>query len=255
MHPVKNPFITSNAARLYAKGRPDYSSVVGPIIRRLTGIEANVDSAVDVGSGTGISTRALSGLADRVIGVEPSPDMIEAAQLLPNASYRLGSSDLLPVEDDSVDLIGAGSAVHWFDQPLFAVEAARIARNGARLVLFDHGFTGEMRDVEAFSQWFTSEYIVRHPAPPRERTWRPPSDYHLWRHTGCEQFEHLLSFGVDELASYLLTQSNLQVKIADGSTTEPELRSWIHHEITPFFGGLGSRTFVFRGFVACHELR
>ncbi|MEX0795907.1 MAG: hypothetical protein WEB67_11550 [Acidimicrobiia bacterium] len=55
-----NPFTSDVAARLYADGRPDYSQFVSDVIRRITGIKSRVEYAVDVGSGTGISTLAIA---------------------------------------------------------------------------------------------------------------------------------------------------------------------------------------------------
>lgn len=104
-----NPFATDTAAHIYAAGRPDCSELVSNIIRRIAGVLEPVPYAVDVGSGTGISTMALAPLARTVIGVEPSPAMLKRARQAGNVTYRLGSAELLPVEDRSCDLIGVGS--------------------------------------------------------------------------------------------------------------------------------------------------
>ena len=92
-----NPFATDTAAWAYAVGRPDHSPFVAEIIRRLVGIEGTVPVAVDVGSGTGISARALVPLADRVIAVEPSSAMLGHATEHPSVEYRLGTAEELPV--------------------------------------------------------------------------------------------------------------------------------------------------------------
>lgn len=137
-----NPFAGETAAHLYTTGRPDYSRVVSEIIRRLADITQPVSRAVDVGSGTGISTMALAPLAHAVIGVEPSPAMVEHAREASNVEYRLGSAERLPLGDGSCDLIGVGSALHWFDRERFLGEASRIARQGACLIIHDHWFLG-----------------------------------------------------------------------------------------------------------------
>ena len=99
--------------------------------------------------GTGISTRALSSLADVVIGVEPSTAMLDQAWAAANVTYRVGSAEDLPVEDASCDLISVGSALHWFDQARFLSEATRVATAEAWLVVHDHWFAGQMQDHEA----------------------------------------------------------------------------------------------------------
>lgn len=248
-----NPFTSDTAARLYAEGRPDYSQLVADIIGKITGIESPVEFAVDVGSGTGISTLAIAPLAERVVGVEPSEAMRERAIPADNVSYRSGSAEKLPVEDQSCDLLSAGSALHWFDQERFLAEASRIAKPDAWLVVYDHWFTGRMQDHDDFGQWARDVYLASYPPPPRDRSWRPPEDLGDWQHTGWESYDHPVSFSSVQLATYLLTQSNLQAVIERGDKTEKQLRSWLMDELAPFFADDPVAVVMFGGFVACHR--
>lgn len=248
----ENPFATELAASIYARGRPDYSDRVTDIARRITGLTEAVPLAVDVGSGTGISTLALAPLAERVVGVEPSRAMLERAAAAPNVTYRIGSAEDLPVEDQSCDLIGVGSALHWFDQERFLAEASRVAKPSTWLVVHDHWFGGQMEGVDEFAEWARGVYLARYPSPPRDRSWRPPADLAEWKHIGWERYEHPIRFGPDDLANYLLTQSNLQVVIERGDQTPSELKGWLLDETVPFFES-DSAVFEFGGFVACHH--
>lgn len=248
-----NPFASYASARRYAEGRPDYSTLVSDIVRRLIGDDASLDLAIDVGSGTGISTMAIAPLARRVVGVEPSPAMVDLAIPADNVTYRIGTAEDLPVEDSAADLIAVGSALHWFDQERFLVEASRVARPEAWLVVYDHWFTARMQEHEGFVDWIRDVYLVRYPSPPRDRSWRPPDDLGSWRHIGWERFEHAVAFDIDQLAAYLMTQSNLQTVIDRGERTEEELRSWLVSEVSPYFGEDRSAHFVFGGFVAGHR--
>lgn len=248
-----NPFAPDAAARLYAEGRPDYSQLVSDIIRRIIGIETPLEFAVDVGSGTGISTMAIAPLAETVVGVEPSQAMLELALPGENVSYRIGSAEQLPVEDASCDLISVGSALHWFDQERFLAEASRVAKPEARLVVYDHWFTGHMEDHDEFGQWARDVYLATYPSPSRDRSWRPPDDLGNWRHVGWERYDHPVPFSADELASYLLTQSNLQAVIEQGDESEEQLRAWLMNELAPFFAADPVAVLMFGGFVACHR--
>lgn len=248
-----NPFASDTAARLYAEGRPDYSPLVSDIIRRITGIESALEFAVDVGSGTGISTMAIAPLADTVVGVEPSQAMRELAMPADNVSYRIGSAEQLPVEDASCDLISVGSALHWFDQERFLAEASRVAKPEAWLVICDHWFTGRMEDHDEFGQWSRDVYLATYPSPHRDRSWRPPDDVGDWQHVGWDRYDHPVSFSADHLATYLLTQSNLQTVIERGDKTEEQLRSWLMDELALFFADDPVAVFMFGGFVACHR--
>jgi SAM-dependent methyltransferase len=247
-----NPFATDLAATMYARGRPDYSKRVGDIVRRLIDLTGVLPRALDVGSGTGISTLALAPLADEVIGVEASAAMVERAARAANVSYRLGYAEVLPVDDASCDLIAVGSALHWFDQESFLAEASRVAKPHAWLVIHDHWFAGQMEGVDEFGVWARGVYLETYPSPPRDRSWRPPADLGEWRHVDWEQYEHSIPFDVDRLADYLLTQSNLQVVVERGDGTPEELKDWLVGEMRPFFGA-ETASLRFGGFVACHR--
>ncbi len=64
----------SGFADLYDAYRPRPPEVLTDILRDLAGIQ-RPRLVVDLGSGTGLSTRIWAGKAERVIGVEPNPDM------------------------------------------------------------------------------------------------------------------------------------------------------------------------------------
>lgn len=198
---------------------------------------------------------AVASIAESVVGVEPSPAMIEEARPADNVSYRLGSAEQLPIEDASCDLISVGSALHWFDQKRFLAEASRVARTGAWLVVYDHWFTGQMEKREDFGSWVRDVYLATYPSPPRDRSWQPPEDLGSWRHMGWEQYDQQVVFTADQLATYLLTQSNLQTVIERGDETEDQLRSWLLEELTPFFADDPAAWFLFGGFVARHRLQ
>lgn len=248
----QNPFASEIAAQAYATGRPDYSDFVSMIALKLTGITERVPVALDIGSGTGISTLALVPLAHEVIAIEPSPAMLELAADHQAVEYRLGSAEDLPVETATCDLLGVGSALHWFDQTRFLHEATRVATPGAWLIVHDHGFTAEMEGNPDFIQWFRDVYLDRYPPPPRDRSWRPPDDLGEWMHVGMERYSHPVPFGVGDLASYLITQSNLQAVIHSGEQTADELRAWLIAETDQFFGST-TESFTFAGYVAAHR--
>lgn len=196
---------------------------------------------------------ALATLADTVIGVEPSAAMLEHAPPAANVTYLIGSAEELPVDDTSCNLIAVGSALHWFDQDRFLSEASRVATSDAWLVVHDHWFGGEMQGRPEFGEWVRNVYLNTYPSPPRDRSWRPPTDLGDWRHVAWERYDHPVDFTVDDLASYLLTQSNLQTVLERGDQTEDKLRIWLQSEIAPFFDTEQSHTLLFGGFVACHR--
>lgn len=96
---------------------------------------------VDLGSGTGLSTRIWAGRADRVVGIEPNPDMRRHAETQPAPAapveYRDGTSTATGVPDASADIVTISQALHWMEPgPTFA-EVARILRPGGVLAAYD----------------------------------------------------------------------------------------------------------------------
>jgi SAM-dependent methyltransferase len=94
--------------------------------------------AVDLGCGTGLSTRAWSGLAERAVGVEPNPAMLAAAEAAPGVEYRQAFAEETGLPDGAADVVTCSQSLHWMEPgPVFA-EAARILRRGGVFAAYDY---------------------------------------------------------------------------------------------------------------------
>lgn len=121
----------------YARHRPAYPEAA--IAAVLDGIAPPV-RAVDVGCGTGIATRLLAARGARVVGIDPSHAMLEAAraEAAPEAGrveYRLGRAEATGLPAATFDLATACQAFHWFDAPAALRELRRLLVRGGRLAL------------------------------------------------------------------------------------------------------------------------
>lgn len=118
----------------YIRYRPSYPPEVLLYIEQQTGLDAGWTIA-DIGSGTGISTEIFLENNNKVYAVEPNREMREAADRLlgHHAGYVSvdGTAEHTTLPAQSVDLITAAQAFHWFDRQAFRAEAQRIARDGA----------------------------------------------------------------------------------------------------------------------------
>ncbi|XP_026528188.1 putative methyltransferase DDB_G0268948 [Notechis scutatus] len=93
---------------------------------------------VDVGCGSGQNTVLLAKYFEKVVGTDVSEAQIEEAKRAAhplNVSYLARPAEELPFEDNSVDLITAFSAVHWFDFPRFIKEMDRILKPSGCFIL------------------------------------------------------------------------------------------------------------------------
>lgn len=126
-------------------------------IRALHVSEANVERAIreivgtrplhavlDLGTGTGRMLELLAPVAERAVGVDQSPAMLNLARTrleregLRNVQLRQGDIYALPVERDGYDLVIVHQVLHYLDDPSRALrEAARTLRPGGRLVVVD----------------------------------------------------------------------------------------------------------------------
>jgi SAM-dependent methyltransferase len=132
-------------AGIYQRFRPEYPLALLRQVRELVFRgEAPGDAAliVDVGAGTGISTRLLReafGEGPRIVGMEPSPRMrAEAFENTPPSlglEYCDGLAERLPFGTASVRLVVAAQAAHWFDRPRFYDECLRVLEPGGFLAL------------------------------------------------------------------------------------------------------------------------
>ncbi|HWB93371.1 MAG TPA: class I SAM-dependent methyltransferase [Puia sp.] len=116
----------------YIKYRPHYPEVILSWLEANYGFSASWEVA-DIGSGTGISTELFLRHGNRVFAVEPNTEMREAAErLLGGYGGKFvsvdGTAEATGLAADSVQLIVAGQAFHWFDAAKSRAEFLRILR-------------------------------------------------------------------------------------------------------------------------------
>lgn len=95
--------------------------------------------ALDAACGTGRFATHLAARGHHVIGVDSSPHMLDVARAkLPDADFRLGELQALPVDDAAVDLVMCGLAlIHVPDLAPVMAEFARVLRPGGHVVISD----------------------------------------------------------------------------------------------------------------------
>ncbi len=160
----------SNRVENYIRYRPSYPQELIRLLER----EANLspESAIaDIGSGTGISSELFLKAGYRVSGVEPNQAMREAAERLLSGHPRFrsvnGSAQATTLADQSIDLIVAAQAFHWFDTPEARAEFRRILKPGGKIALIWNerhlGSTPFLRGYEELLLRYGTDYAaIRH---------------------------------------------------------------------------------------------
>ncbi|QUH03360.1 class I SAM-dependent methyltransferase [Saccharopolyspora erythraea] len=220
---VANPFDSDAAARRYARGRPYYHRTALRLAMRQLRIE-RAGTAVDLGCGTGLSTRALRDVADRVVALDVAPAMLRAAQRYPGVQYVVSGAERIPLRDACADLVTAGAAFHWFDQARVLPELARVLDDGAALAVYSDFFTGRLAGRPAFTRWFRDSYLARHPAPPRHHLDTAAAADAGFSDALDAEDRFRVRMSRSELADYLLSQSNAAAAVRSGAVTAHDLR-------------------------------
>jgi SAM-dependent methyltransferase len=244
-----NFFSFKSAAERYTTGRPRFHPLVVEHIRAFLSPAKPLKRAIDVGCGTGLSTIALKEIAERIVGVDMSQEMLALAERDERIEYSVADAAKLPFDEEDFDLMTLSSAFHWLDRREFLREAGRVLRPRGWLIVYDNYFSGQMEVRPAFQTWYREIHLRKYPAPPR--VWASFNEedsgnegFHL---AGHEQYQNRISFSVEGLIAYLTTQSNVIAAVEGGSEDINEVRLWLAENIKPLFGELKEATFLFHG--------
>lgn len=106
---------------------------------------------LDLGCGPGFIANAIAPHVSEVLGLNPSPNMIDAARAraAPNARFEVGSSEDLSAVQAPVQLVTIGRAFHWMDRPQTLADLDPLIAPGGAIALLND------RPVEIpMNQWW-----------------------------------------------------------------------------------------------------
>ena len=152
----------SGFADLYDAVRPVPPTALADVIIRYADGDRPV-VAVDLGCGTGLSTRWAAGWASEVVGVEPSDVMrirAESVTSLSNVRYVAGWSNATDLADASADVVLAVQALHWMEPSSTFTEVARILRPGGVFAALDCDWPPSVGNAVAEQAWHTARATV-----------------------------------------------------------------------------------------------
>ncbi len=223
-------------ADLYDRHRAAPPVALAELAAKLTGV-ARPALVVDLGSGTGLSTRFWADRAERVIGIEPTPDMrrrAEAATTAKNVSYRAGFSHATGLPDRCAQVVVAMQALHWMEPVGTFAEVARVLAPGGVFLACDYDWPPATSFAEADAAF--ANCVAR--SRQRERSfglegalqqWDKPG--HLARMTASGRFretreltlEHRDTGDAERLVGLLLSQGHVMGLLKRGRASESDL--------------------------------
>jgi arsenite methyltransferase len=121
------------------------ASMFGDEVRTAAIEHANLhplDTAVDLGAGTGFLSRGLAPLVSRLHVIDSSPEMLAEARnnlsAFDNIEFHLSDGKRIPLADSSADAVLANMYLHHVEDPQAAIqEIARVLRPCGHLVITD----------------------------------------------------------------------------------------------------------------------
>jgi SAM-dependent methyltransferase len=151
----------------------------------------------------------------QIIASEPNADMLDKARQIcagqNNIEFSANGAEQLPADDVGVGLVLAAQALHWFDEPAFFAEAARVLPPGGQLAILynnrQNALSAVLRDIESYLEGIDGTYNRDYRSRDIQATLTSLSDFenverarHVWlQPTSC-----------DDLVNYFMSRSMLK---------------------------------------------
>jgi len=135
-----------NLSGHYAKARLKYPEEIMDFLFSLTNSR---DEILDLGSGTGISTRQIAQRNQKVIGCEKDSQMVkEAIKENDGINYVIAPAEKLPFANGTFPAVTAFSAFHWFCNDGAVSEIKRILKPNGIFFVANKKDVGDFKEVK-----------------------------------------------------------------------------------------------------------
>jgi len=187
---------------------------------------------VDIGCGTGLSTRLWAEHADAVAGIEPNADMRRQAVTsthAANITYYDGLSDRTGLPSGGADIVTISQALHWMEpEPTFA-EVHRILRPGGVFAAYDYEWPPTMGwEIESSYLRMLAGIEAREDRTEKLNLQRWKKSEHLARMQACGLFRYVKELSLhhrelgnaERLVGTAITSSSLGVAQLEGASDQ-----------------------------------
>ena len=219
----------SGFADLYDKFRPAPPAILASILTQLAQTPYP-KLVVDLGSGTGLSTRYWADKAEQVIGVEPTLDMRRQAEVqtgAKNISYLEGFSHQTNLPNHCAQIVTCSQALHWLEPQSTFEEAKRILVPGGVFAAFDYDWPPTTSNWQADRAWQEAtanvtefEKIVQIEKPAHR--WQKHEHLARMQNSGCFRYakevvaHHTDQGNPERLIGLMMSQGSVMTLIKNG---------------------------------------
>jgi len=222
----------SGFAREYDRYRPQPPATLALLLARYTGT-ARPTLVVDLGSGTGLSSRYWGPHALQVIGIEPSTDMRGEALRQTNAAnvrYQAGYSHDTGLSAQCAQIVTCMQALHWMEPQGTFAEAHRVLVPGGVFAAIDYDWppvSGSWRTDQAWGGCHErAARLEAALAGERPRRWDKASHAARMQASGCFRFvresvlHHIDAGGWERSVGLLRSQGGVMDLLKAGYSDE-----------------------------------
>ena len=222
----------SGFAGEYDRHRPSPPAALASLLASYTGTERPA-RVIDLGCGTGLSSRYWAERAVEVIGVEPSADMRHEAlrqTSSANVRYQEGYSHATGLPAASVQIVTCMQALHWMEPQATFTEAGRILVSGGVFAAIDYDWPPVSSSWRADQAWSACNdragALEASLAGARPARWDKSGHAARMRASGCFRFvreaalHHVDAGGSERYVGLLCSQGGVMELLKAGYSAE-----------------------------------
>jgi len=196
----------SGFADAYDRHRPEPPRVLAALLTQIARCSVP-ELVVDLGCGTGLSSRYWSDKAQQVIGIEPSADMRRTAMersTAANLRFLDGFSHHTGLADRCAQIVTCMQSLHWMEPIGTFEEARRLLSPGGVFAAVDYDWpplTGSWIADRAWGDCYRrAQQLEAEIAPERQpRRWDKAQHLERMRQSGCFRYvREILVHHIDE---------------------------------------------------------
>jgi ubiquinone/menaquinone biosynthesis C-methylase UbiE len=217
----------SGFAKLYSASRPQApKEAVELVLQYLR--KPRSELTVDLGSGTGLSTAIWRNHSNRVVGIEPTPDMIRQARTdYPDLEFIEASCYRTTLPAASADVVTCSQSFHWMEPVATLEEVDRLLAKDGVFSVYDYVWpvSWDWEAERAYSELLrkVTELLQSRPRRGEDIVYFPKAGHRKniessgrFRYVTEVMFDHVEDCDAERYVGMALSQGQVQQAMKDG---------------------------------------